>query len=222
MLEFNVQIANNTHIHYASQICNEMEASAKVRGTGIAKRSSEYIEQKMLEGKAVIAFDPKSQWAGFCYIETWQSGKYVANSGLIISPEFRNKGLAKLIKELVFNLSRSKYPNAKVFGLTTGLAVMKINSDLGYKPVTYSELTTDEQFWKGCKSCVNYSILTSKEFKNCLCTAMLYKEEVSKNKNITELNAISESKLPGLITRLSKLNSKIKLQISEDKNENKR
>lgn len=177
MQQFKVVLANNSHIEYAREICDEMESSSKIRGTGIAKRSPEYVEQKMLEGKAVIAFSSDNQWAGFCYIETWQSGEYVANSGLIIAPVFRKQGLAKLIKEQIFELSRSNFPNAKIFGLTTGLAVMKINSDLGYEPVTYSELTTDEQFWKGCRSCVNYYILTSKEFKNCLCTAMLYDPE---------------------------------------------
>lgn len=151
-----------------------MEASAKARGTGIAKRSPEYISQKMLEGKSVIAFDQEGIWAGFCYIETWSHGNYVANSGLIVSPQFRKDGLAKLIKQKIFELSREKYPVAKVFGLTTGLAVMKINSDLGYRPVTYSELTQDDAFWAGCKSCVNYDILMSKERKNCLCTAMLF------------------------------------------------
>ena len=177
MNPFKVQLANASHHCYAQAICDEMESSSKIRGTGIAKRSPEYVEQKMLEGKAVIAFGPDHQWAGFCYIETWQSGEYVANSGLIIAPAFRKQGLAKLIKEKIFELSRNNFPTAKIFGLTTGLAVMKINSDLGYEPVTYSELTKDEQFWKGCRSCVNYSILTSKEFKNCLCTAMLYDPE---------------------------------------------
>ncbi len=183
MLTFTVQIADNTHLRYADQICAEMESSAKIRGTGIAKRSAEYIGQKMLEGKAVIAFAANDAWAGFCYIETWQSGEYVANSGLIVAPAYRKDGLARQIKQKIFELSRSKYPSAKVFGLTTGLAVMKINSALGYEPVTYSELTTDEQFWNGCKSCVNYSILTSKEFRNCLCTAMLYDPEVEKKKD---------------------------------------
>jgi hypothetical protein len=98
----------------------------------------------------------------------------VANSGLIVNPHFRKSGLAKAIKERIFKLSRSKYPHAKIFGLTTGLAVMKINSDLGYEPVTYSELTQDEEFWAGCKSCVNYDILMSKGRKNCMCTAMLF------------------------------------------------
>src|SRR5215216_6179238 len=150
-----------------------MEASAQARGTGIAKRSPEYISEKMKEGKAVIALTPNDEWVGFCYIETWE-GEYVANSGLIVAPEFRKSGVAKAIKQKIFTLSREKYPDAKIFGLTTGLAVMKINSDLGYEPVTYSELTQDEKFWAGCKSCVNYDILMSKERKNCLCTAMLY------------------------------------------------
>ncbi len=171
---FIVCVADTSHIHLSELICAEMAESAKARGTGIAKRSPEYIRQKMLEGKAVIALTPGGEWAGFCYIETWGHGEYVANSGLIVAPSFRKSGLAKLIKKKIFQLSRTTYPQAKIFGLTTGLAVMKINSDLGYEPVTYSELTDDNSFWDGCKSCVNHPILMSKERKNCLCTAMLY------------------------------------------------
>jgi len=151
-----------------------MEASANARGTGIAKRSPEYIEIKIDEGKAVIAVTKDGDWVGFCYIENWSHGEYVANSGLIVAPAFRKSGVAKSIKQRIFNLSREKYPESKIFGLTTGLAVMKINSDLGYEPVTYSELTQDEAFWAGCKSCVNYEILISKERNICMCTAMLY------------------------------------------------
>lgn len=171
---FDVTIANDRHVHLAETICAEMEASAKVRGTGIAKRDPEYIRTKMREGKAVIAFAGDGSWAGFCYIEAWSHGKFVANSGLIVAPAYRKSGLAREIKNTIFDLTRQRYPDAKIFGLTTGLAVMKINSDLGYEPVTYSELTQDEEFWKGCRSCINFDILTSKERKNCLCTAMLY------------------------------------------------
>lgn len=169
-----VRVATANDQGYAETITTEMEESAKARGTGIAKRSPEYIRQKMDEGKAVIATLADGTWVGFCYIEAWEHDQYVANSGLIVSPAFRKSGVAKQIKQRIFELSRKKYPNAKIFGLTTGLAVMKINSDLGYEPVTYSELTTDEEFWKGCRSCVNYEILMSKERKNCMCTAMLY------------------------------------------------
>lgn len=169
-----VRIANDGDTGYAQEIVDEMADSAKVRGTGIAKRSPEYIVNKMLEGKAVIALSVEGHWAGFCYIEEWSHGKFVANSGLIVSPNFRKSGVAKRIKETTFALSRKKYPDAKIFGLTTGLVVMKINSDLGYEPVTYSELTDDDDFWAGCKSCVNYDILMSKERKNCMCTAMLF------------------------------------------------
>jgi N-acetylglutamate synthase-like GNAT family acetyltransferase len=189
-------VATPQDIHYATIITDEMASSAKARGTGIAKRSPEYIEQKINEGKAVIALTKDGAWVGFCYIEVWK-GEYVANSGLIVSPEYRKSGIAKQIKKRVFDLSREKYPDAKIFGLTTGLAVMKINSELGYEPVTYSELTNDEEFWAGCKSCVNYDILMSKERKNCMCTAMLYdpkdhyepeetKQFFEENKNIFE------------------------------------
>src|SRR3989337_749927 len=88
-LEFQITIANESHTGFAQIICDEMAASAQARGTGIAKRSPEYIKDKMREGKAVIAFNKDGIWAG-------------------------------------------------------------------------------------CKSCVNYDILMSKERKNCMCTAMLY------------------------------------------------
>lgn len=190
--DFNIIVATEQHVGFAETICKEMEESAKARGTGIAKRSPEYISTKMLEGKAVIALHKDGTWAGFCYIETWTHGDFVANSGLIVNPIYRKCGLAKSIKTRIFELSRTKYPDAKIFGLTTGLAVMKINSDLGYEPVTYSELTQDEKFWDGCKSCVNYPILVSKGHQNCLCTAMLYdpaekkEQEEEKFKQITK------------------------------------
>jgi hypothetical protein len=184
--KFKIQIANTSHQDFAQIICDEMESSAKARGTGIAKRSPDYIREKMREGKAVIAFTEEGIWAGFCYIETWSHGEYVANSGLIVAPPFRKSGLAKNIKKKIFDLSRGMYPEAKLFGLTTGLAVMKINSDLGYEPVTYSELTQDEAFWAGCKSCVNYEILMSKDRKNCMCTAMLYDPKDQKPKETAQ------------------------------------
>ncbi len=169
-----IRTATAEDIGYAPIITAEMESSAKARGTGIAQRSPEYVAAKMEEGKAVIALTETGDWVGFCYIEAWGHDAFVANSGLIVAPAFRKSGVAKMIKENIFKLSRKKYPDAKIFGLTTGLAVMKINSDLGYEPVTYSELTDDEQFWAGCRSCVNFDILMSKERKNCMCTAMLY------------------------------------------------
>jgi hypothetical protein len=172
--EIIIRVANSGDVHYATTITDEMEASAKARGTGIAKRSPDYVAKKIEEGKAVIAHTGDGTWVGFCYIEAWGHDMYVANSGLIVSPPFRKSGVAKSIKKRIFDLSREKYPDSKIFGLTTGLAVMKINSELGYEPVTYSELTDDEEFWKGCKACVNYDILMSKDRKNCLCTAMLY------------------------------------------------
>ncbi|SHG21147.1 N-acetylglutamate synthase, GNAT family [Flavobacterium segetis] len=169
------------HYKYSQEICDTIELSALLRGTGIAKRTPEYIKKKMESKDAVIALD-NGKFAGFCYIESWQHGKFVAHSGLIVHPDYRNLGLAKKIKSFVFDYSLEKYPQAKVFGITTGLAVMKINSDLGYKPVPFSELTSDPSFWNGCQTCTNYEILKSKDNKLCLCTGMLYDpQEKSKN-----------------------------------------
>ncbi|ASW74023.1 acetyltransferase [Chryseobacterium piperi] len=185
-----IEISSCEHLMYVSEIQQEMYDSAQRRGTGIAKRSIEYLSKKISDGNAVVATE-NGEWVGFCYIETWSHGQFVANSGLIVSPKYRNGGVATQIKQRVFQLSRDKYPTAKVFGLTTGLAVMKINSDLGYKPVIYSELTQDEEFWSGCKSCVNYDILMQKERKNCLCTAMLF---VPPNNTINEAENCSPQK----------------------------
>lgn len=172
--EFIVEVANISHIFWAKEICDEMSSSALARGTGIAKRSPESLQLKMKQGEAVIAFTTDGRWAGFSYISAWEGGKFVSNSGLIVAPEFRKSGIARQIKNKIFELSRKKYPDAKIFSLTTGLAVMKMNHQLGFEPVTYSEITADDKFWEGCKSCVNCPVLMSKERKNCLCTAMLY------------------------------------------------
>ncbi len=180
-----VQIADEKFLGYVETILETIETAAKIRGTGIARRTPEYIELKMREGKAIIALSG-DEFAGFCYIESWGNKKFVANSGLIVVDKFRGAGLAKRIKKKAFELSRAMYPNAKIFGLTTGLAVMKINSELGYKPVTFSELTDDEQFWKGCQSCVNYDILQRTNRKHCLCTGMLFDPSWDKKEQKSE------------------------------------
>lgn len=175
-------VANTSHFKYAQVICNTIADSATVRGTGIAKRTPEYIQKKLENGNAVIALDGET-FAGFCYIEVWGHDKYVANSGLIVHPDYRGKGLAKSIKQKVFELSQEKFPGAKIFGITTGLPVMKINYELGYKPVTFSELTDDPEFWKGCQTCKNFDVLTRTEQKMCLCTGMLYDPATQTNKD---------------------------------------
>jgi hypothetical protein len=171
--EIRVLIAGEGHLRYVDEINDTIDKASKERGTGIARRTYEYIASKIKDGKAIIALDGE-KFAGFCYIESWNDSKYVANSGLIVHWDYRGQGLARKIKHKAFKLSRKEYPEAKLFGLTTGLAVMKINSELGYRPVTFSELTDDEQFWKGCQSCVNYDILERTNQTKCLCTGMLY------------------------------------------------
>ena len=186
-LKFKVDLASLEHIGFANEICHMMEDAAKKRGTGIAKRDPNYIQQKILEGKAIIALELISNTvAGFCYIETWENKDYVANSGLIVSEQFRHYGLATQIKQKAFELTRKKYPKSKLFGITTSLAVMKINTDLGYKPVT------------GCKSCVNFDVLTRTERKMCLCTGMMYDPKEEKKKGYEEIIKV-QKKVPSKV-----------------------
>ena len=169
-----IRIAGTTDEQYAEAISAETKRSAIERGSGISERPASVIIQKMREGKAIIAVTGNGEWAGFSYIEVWSKGGFVSNSGLIVSPAFRRSGVAAAIKHMIFELSRTKYPEAKIFSITTGLAIMKMNARLGFEPVTFNEITHEERFWEGCRSCVNYDILKGKQCKNCLCTAMLY------------------------------------------------
>jgi N-acetylglutamate synthase-like GNAT family acetyltransferase len=168
-----IHVANSSHTGYAQEICDLVYESAQARGTGIAKRSPEYIAEKMIAGKAVIALDG-DKVVGFAYIETWGHERFVANSGLIVHPDYRNRGLAKQIKHKIFELSRKLYPKSKIFSITTGLAVMKMNTELGFRPVPFSELTDDMEFWKGCQGCRNFDILERNNYRMCLCTGLLY------------------------------------------------
>jgi len=177
MKKFIITVAGEEHINYVQDVEDAILEASKVKGTGLAKRSKEYLSAKIKEGKAVIALSEEGEFAGFCYVESWGHEKFLANSGLIVMERFRGNGLAMKIKEEAFKLSRQVFPAAKIFGLTTSLAVMKINSELGYKPVTFSELTDDDDFWKGCQSCAYYDILFRTNRTHCLCTAMLYDPE---------------------------------------------
>lgn len=188
-MEIEVKVASEEHLVFAEAVCELLESSAKAKGTGIAKRSIPYIYKKIEEGKAIIALH-KNQLAGFCYIETWAHGKYVANSGLVVHPDYRHHGLARTIKKQAFLLSRKKYPEAILFGITTSQAVMKINTELGYEPVTFSELPQDEEFWKGCSSCPNHDILMRTEHKYCLCTGMRLDPSKKKKSKQSKAKAI--------------------------------
>ena len=171
--EISVEFAQEEHAKYAERICTLIYESALQRGTGIARRSNEYIASKITGGKAVVALEGE-KLVGFSYIESWGHGDYVATSGLIVDPDYRNLGLARRIKEKTFELARMRFPFAKIFSITTSLPVMKLNSRRGYKPVTFSELTDDEEFWQGCKGCINYDILQRNNRRMCLCTGMLF------------------------------------------------
>lgn len=176
MNEIVVEIADKQHEKYVETILKTIEDAAKVRGTGIAKRSPEYILTKMREAKAVIALEGEN-FAGFSYIETWGNKTYVTTSGLIVHPDYRGMGLAKRIKDMTFSLARTRWPHAKIFSLTSGAAVMAMNTQLGYKPVTFADLTDDEAFWRGCEGCCNVDVLKRTDRKYCICTGMLFDPE---------------------------------------------
>ena len=173
-MHIDVIVADSSHVIYADEICEEILLSARERGTGIARRTPEYVSEKIMAGKAVIAVAEDGRFAGFSYIETWGGKQYVANSGLIVAHSFRGIGLAMRIKRRIFQLSRELFPEAKIFSITTGAAVMKMNYELGFRPVTFAALTDDPEFWKGCQGCRNYQILESNEHRMCLCTGLLY------------------------------------------------
>ena len=174
--DITIEVASEKHLIYVEKILTSIEEAAQVRGTGIARRKPEYISRKMLEAKAVIALYGQ-EFAGFSYIETWEHKSYVTTSGLIVRPEFRGLGIAKKIKDMTFSLARTRWPKAKIFSLTSGAAVMAMNTRLGYKPVTFAELTTDEAFWKGCEGCVHVDVLKRTDRKYCICTGMLFDPE---------------------------------------------
>ncbi|MDR2384741.1 MAG: GNAT family N-acetyltransferase [Tannerella sp.] len=171
--EIDVMVADDSHEKYIDTILKTIEAAAQIRGTGIAKRTHEYIAQKMKEGKAIIAI-AGDEFAGFSYIESWGNKQYVATSGLIVADKFRRRGLAKRIKHASFELARLRWPKAKLFSLTSGSAVMNMNTELGYFPVTFADLTDDEAFWRGCNGCINHDVLERTGRKYCICTAMLF------------------------------------------------
>ena len=176
-MHVDVVVADESHAVYADEICDEVFISARERGTGIARRTPEYIIEKMTAGKAVIAIAEDGRFAGFSYIETWGHKEFVANSGLIVSHDFRGMGIAMKIKRRIFQLSQELFPQAKIFSITTGAAVMKMNYSLGFRPVPFAFLTDDPEFWKGCQGCRNFPILESNDYKMCLCTGLLYDPE---------------------------------------------
>ena len=188
--QIRIYIAGKQHIHFVEEILTTIEESSR--------RSPDYVAQKMLEGKAIIAIctvkdddgTTHDDFAGFCYIESWSNKQYVVNSGLIVNPKYRGLGLASRIKRFSFNYSRRLFPDAKLFGLTSGAAVLKINNELGYRPVTFEQLTDDPAFWRGCQSCVNYDVLTRTDFKRCICTAMLYDPAEHPDEKLEDLDKI--------------------------------
>ena len=169
-----ISIASSEHYTQADSICRQMAQSAMNRGTGIAGRTAESIRKKMEEGRAIIATLPNGQWIGFTYLDVWEGGEFVSQSGLIVDPAFRQHGVASQLKYALFTLSRRLFPNAKIFSITTNQAVMGLNTQLGFRPVAFSELPREARFWGQCATCRNCDVLARTGGKYCLCTGMLF------------------------------------------------
>lgn len=200
--DFKIVIAEERHFEYIETILSTIEEAAKVRGTGIARRKPEYLQLKMKEGKAVIAlYGKEEEFAGFSYIETWQDKKYVTTSGLIVAPKFQGMGIARKIKHMTFSLARKRWPEAKIFSLMSGKPVMKLNTALGFLPVTFSDLTEDDEFWKGCEGCINYDILKRTERKYCICTGMLFDPKNKASNEAAKHELKASEKKPGIAHR---------------------
>lgn len=174
---FVIEIASDKHGDLAEGIGRAMSESAAQRGTGIGGRTPEFIRRKMRDHRAIIATSATGEWAGFCYYDVYEGGKYVSQSGLIVAPQFRGQKLAVKLKTILFRLCRRLFPNAKLFGITTGSAVMRMNGKLGFQPVGFELLTQDPGFWEGCKLCRHHDILKQTGGKYCLCTGMLFEPQ---------------------------------------------
>ena len=174
--EIIIKVADADDEKYVDTILDTIREAARKRGTGIAERTHEYVATKMKEGKAVLALCGE-RFVGFSYIETWGNKHYVTTSGLIVHPDYLGLGVAKRIKDYTFTLARVRWPDAKIFSLTSGDAVMQMNTQLGYVPVSFNQLTDDDAFWRGCEGCCNHDILVAKNRKFCICTGMLYDPE---------------------------------------------
>jgi len=194
-----IYIADDSHLEYVDIILKTIADAAKVRGSGIAKRDPGYVKQKMREGKAVIALYNEVEFAGFSYIETWGGKHYVTTSGLIVPEKFRGLGLAKRIKHVTFTLARMRWPEAKIFSLTSGAAVMKLNTEHGYIPVTFAQLTDDESFWKGCEGCINHDVLQRTNRRYCVCTGMLYDPERERSVRDADEELANDPEVLGII-----------------------
>ena len=159
--DIRVLVADAEHEKYVDTIIETIREAARKRGTGIAERTHEYVATKMKEGKAVLALDG-DRFVGFSYIETWGNKHYVTTSGLIVHPDYQGLGVAKRIKDYTFTLARLRWPNAKIFSLTSG--------DAG---------------------CINHDILEAKNRKFCVCTGMLWDPDKHKGEP-TSLEVIKD------------------------------
>lgn len=174
---FEVTVATEAHIIYIKDILAAIYEASQVPGNSIVMRDPDYLALKMREGKAVIALCDDGSFAGFCYLECWQDEQFLANSGMIVKPEYRGQGLATRIKQEIVRVCHEMFPDAAIFGITKSEAIKKISLRLGFEEVPYTEITTDPKFWKGCDTCRHYDELLANGGRSCHCTALILKPQ---------------------------------------------
>lgn len=164
-----VRIATGEDSHFAEDASRLIDDAAKSHD--IARRDPAMLQDKIGEGHAVVAVDDRTL-VGFAYFSTWEGGRFVSHSGLVVHPDYQGIGLGKRIKLKLFDASEALFPDAATMSLTTSSAVEKLNLSLGFEPVPLSELTDDPEFWKGCETCRNYAE-TKARGDQCCCSGML-------------------------------------------------
>jgi len=156
------------------------EAAARLiaqaaRDHDIATRDPEFLQDKIITSKAVVALQHRAM-VGFGYYCDWQGGRFVSHSGLVVHRRMRGSGLGHLIKQELFAASRRQFPRAIIMSLTSSPAVQAMNRSLGFRTVPLDQLTTDPEFWEGCRACRNFAAIQSCAGR-CCCEGMIQRPE---------------------------------------------
>lgn len=170
--EVRILPATTEHLRYVPAIVQLIEDASNEPGAALAKRSAEYVTSKIEHGFAVIALTEDDKVVGFQCLSPWEGDKFVSHSALVVHPNFRRQGLSREIKGQIVELTRKKFPEAIMFGITLSPSVMSLNTAHGFRPVGYDSLTKDDAFWKGCETCPYHDVLLKMQRTVCLCTAL--------------------------------------------------
>ncbi len=162
--------ADDVYAEAASQLIQKAS-----KDHDIAERSPDWLRGKIRGGKAAVALQG-DQLIGFGYFSDWQDGKFVSHSGLVVDDAFRGHGLGRRLKQQLMAGTRRLFPDATMMSLTTSPAVKAMNLSLGFRVVPLDQLTSDQSFWDGCKTCRNYAEVQARG-ERCCCEGMILPAE---------------------------------------------